>query len=61
MRYLDDPKAQIDNNRAEQAIRPTKLGMKNWLFVGHPGAGKHSAIIYTLDHHCCFLTSDSSF
>lgn len=34
MRYLDDPKADIDNNRAEQAIRPTKLGMKNWLFVG---------------------------
>ena len=40
MRYLDDPKADIDNNRAEQAIRPTKLGLKNWLFVGHPEAGK---------------------
>ena len=52
MRYLDDPKARIDNNRAEQAIRPTKLGMKNWLFVGHPLAGKRSAIIYTIVGNC---------
>jgi transposase len=52
MRYLDDPKAQIDNNRAEQAIRPTKLGLKNWLFVGHPEAGKRSAIIYTIVENC---------
>lgn len=52
MRYLDDPKADIDNNRAEQAIRPTKLGMKNWLFVGHPEAGKRSAIIYTIVQNC---------
>lgn len=52
MRYLDDPKADIDNNRAEQVIRPTKLGLKNWLFVGHPEAGKRSAIIYTLVQNC---------
>jgi len=52
MRYLDDPLAQIDNNCAEQAIRPTKLGMKNWLFIGHPEAGKRSAIIYTLVQNC---------
>lgn len=52
MRYIDDPKADIDNNRAEQAIRPTKLGLKNWLFVGHPRAGKRSAIIYTLVQNC---------
>jgi transposase len=50
--YLDCAQAQIDNNRAEQAIRPTKLGAKNWLFVGHPKAGKRSAIIYTLMQNC---------
>lgn len=44
--------ASIENNRAEQAIRPTKLGVKNWLFVGHPEAGKRSAIIYTLVQNC---------
>lgn len=52
MRYLGDPKAEIDNNRAEQAIRPTKLGLKNWLFIGHPEAGKRSAIIYTIVQNC---------
>ena len=52
MRYLDHPQANIDNNPAEQAIRPTKLGAKNWLFVGHPQAGKRSAIIYTLVQNC---------
>jgi len=52
MRYLDDPLADIDNNCAEQAVRPTKLGMKNWLFIGHPEAGKRSAIIYTLVQNC---------
>jgi len=52
MRYLEDPKADIDNNCAEQAIRPTKLGMKNWLFIGHPEAGKRSAIIYTIVQNC---------
>lgn len=52
LRYLDHPQASIDNNAAEQAIRPTKLGMKNWLFFGHPEAGKRSAIIYTLVQNC---------
>jgi len=52
MRYLDHSQASIDNNRAEQAIRPTKLGAKNWLFIGHPQAGKRSAILYTLVQNC---------
>lgn len=39
---------QLDNNLIEQAVRPTKLGLKNYLFVGHPDAGKRSAIIYTI-------------
>lgn len=51
-RYLDYSLASIDNNRAELTIRPTKLGAKNWLFVGHPEAGKRSAILYTLVQNC---------
>jgi transposase len=51
-RYLDNAEAQIDNNRVEQAIRPTKLGAKNWLFIGHPEAGQRSAILYTLMENC---------
>ena len=37
-----------DNNLVENAIRPSALGKKNWLFIGHPDAGQRSAIIYTL-------------
>ena len=51
-RYLYYSDATIDNNAAERAVRPTKLGMKNWLFVGHPKAGQRSAIIYTIIENC---------
>lgn len=44
--------ARIDNNLAEQAIRPTRLGMKNWLFVGSPNAGRATAMIFTI-LECC--------
>ena len=36
----------------ENAIRPTALGKKNWLFFGSPDAGQRSAIIYTLLESC---------
>ena len=36
--YLDDGRVEIDNNLVENAIRPTALGKKNWLFVGEAGA-----------------------
>lgn len=38
-RYLEYGRAEIDNNLMENAIRPTALGRKNWLFIGHPNAG----------------------
>ena len=34
--YLKEPKIEIDNNLVENAIRPTALGKKNWLFFGEP-------------------------
>jgi len=51
-RYLYYSDACIDNNAAERAVRPTKLGMKNWLFIGHPQAGQRAAIIYTIIQNC---------
>jgi len=39
---------RLDNNLVENAVRPTKLGAKNWLFVGHPDVGPRVAIIYSL-------------
>ena len=37
-RYLHDAQLPIDNNLAEQVIRPLTVGRKNWLFLGHPQA-----------------------
>lgn len=43
---------EIDNNRVENAIRPTAIGKKNFLFIGHPNAGQTSAILYTIIENC---------
>ena len=32
--YLKEPGIEIDTNLVENAIRPTALGRKNWLFFG---------------------------
>ena len=50
--YLDDGRVEIDNNLVENAIRPTALGKKNWLFVGEAGAGQRGAILYSLIESC---------
>jgi transposase len=52
MLYIDDGRLEIDNNPVENAIRPTAVGKKNWLFIGHPEAGERAAIIYTI-LACC--------
>jgi len=50
--YLADGRIEIDNNLAENAIRPIKLGHKNWLFFGSKDAGHAAASIYTLVENC---------
>src|SRR5580765_4192791 len=52
MVYLDDGRMEIDNNLVENAIRPTALGKKNWLFFGEADAGERGAILYTIVE-CC--------
>jgi transposase len=47
-RYLDGGTLDISNNAAERAIRPLKLGAKNWLFAGSDIGGVRAAAIYTL-------------
>jgi transposase len=48
LRYLDDGGRPIDNNPIENAIRPTTLGRKNWLFIGGTHAGPRAAAIMSL-------------
>ena len=50
--YLNDGRVEIDNNLVENAIRPTALGKKNWLFMGDADAGERGAIIYTVIETC---------
>jgi transposase len=50
--YLEDGKMEVDNNLVENAIRPTAMGKKNWLFFGEADAGERSAILYTLIESC---------
>lgn len=42
-----DGQIELDNNLTENAIRPTKLGAKNWMFIGGEHTGWRSAVIYT--------------
>ena len=47
-RYLDDGNVPIDNNAAENAVRPLAVGRKNWLFVGSQQAGERAAVVLSL-------------
>ena len=51
-RHVSHGQTRLDNNLVENAVRPTALGKKNWLFVGHPQAGQRSAILYSIIVSC---------
>ena len=46
--YLADGRLAIDNNRAENAIRPFVVGRKNWLFSDTVHGAEASANLYSL-------------
>ena len=46
--YVHEGHCPIDNNRAENAIRPFVIGRKAWLFSGSPRGADASATLYTL-------------
>lgn len=46
--FLDHGEVEIDNNEAENAIRPFVVGRKNWLFSGCPEGAQTSALLYSL-------------
>lgn len=48
IRYLDDGILKIDNNAAENAIRPFVVGRKNWLFIDSVKDVTASANLYSL-------------
>ena len=48
IRYTERGDLPIDNNPAENAIRPFVVGRKAWLFSDTPGGAHASALIYSL-------------
>ena len=48
IRYIEDGDLNIDNNRAERAVKPFVIGRKNWLFSNTANGAKASAMHYSL-------------
>ena len=48
VRYLEDGRLELSNNRAERSIKPFVMGRKNWLFANTPAGAQSSAVIYSL-------------
>ena len=46
--YLLDGRLEIDNNGAENKIRPFAIGRKNWLISGSPRGADASSFFYSL-------------
>lgn len=46
--FLENGNVPIDNNRAENAIRPFAVGRKNWLFNNTANGAKCSAAMYSI-------------
>lgn len=51
-RYTDDGRLEIDNNGAENALRPLCLGRKNWLNFGSEAAAHRAMVLLTLVQTC---------
>jgi hypothetical protein len=50
--FLKNPKLNIDNNPAENAIRPIALRRKNWLFAGSEPGRQHLAVMQGMAATC---------
>lgn len=46
--FLEDPQIPLDNNLAEQAIRPFCVGKKNWKLIDTVHGAQASAILYSI-------------
>lgn len=52
MAYLNDGMLEIDNNLAENSIRPIALGRKNYLFAGSDRGAERAAMYYSFFGTC---------
>lgn len=52
IRYIEDGRFDIDNNRTERKIKPFVIGRKNWLFNNSVQGAKAGAVIFSLIETC---------
>lgn len=52
IRYTQDGRLEIDNNRSERCIKRVVMGRKNYLFMGSNRGGKAAALLYSLVETC---------
>ena len=48
IRYLENGNLNIDNNRAERAVKPFVIGRKNWMFSNTKNGAHASAVLYSI-------------
>jgi transposase len=48
IKYIDDGRLEISNNRAERSIKPFVIGRKNFLFANTPKGAQTSAVLYSI-------------
>lgn len=48
VRFLEDGRLELTNNRAERSIKPFVMGRKNFLFCNTSGGAQSSAVMYSL-------------
>jgi transposase len=56
--YVTDGDLTIDNNLAENALRPIAVGRKNWMFAGSDNGGNTAAILASIVATCKRLKLD---
>lgn len=51
-RYVQNGKAEIDNNTAERMMKPICMGRKNYLFCGSELGAKNASMLYSIIETC---------
>ena len=51
-RYVQNGKAEIDNNTAERMMKPICMGRKNYLFCGSELVAKNASMLYSIIETC---------
>lgn len=51
-RFVEDGRYELDNNRAERALRCIAVGRKNWVQFGNERGGRAGAVFFSLIQTC---------